>query len=335
MRKYITLFGVIAAIALMFTNCKKTTDPIDANVITVTFIKAGPKFVTDSITVNPKDSIQFQYTITSPVPMSTVALAKNQFSSNIPEIDAVKDSVKTGDMRTFTVTHKIVADSISGVYNYNVVARDVNGIYVGSSKVIIVTVKPDFYYYTNRQMFVPDTTAKTNPCYYSSSANTSFSYTSAGVANSSKIDFGFFFNTDSVYTIKGKPATGVVGPSIYALNLTPTPSQISFNDISTWTKNATILKVGSTPTFSSLTSGGAIKQGALTNLKTGATNRLPVVTTTGSGVTRLDAYTPLSTGNVIWFLTADGRYGALTITYLRLAGASQISYMNFEVKVQR
>jgi hypothetical protein len=335
MRKYITLFGIIAAIAVMFTDCSKTTDPINANVITVTFVKAGPKFVTDNITVNPKDSIQFQYTVTSPTPMATVALAKNQTSSNTVEIDAFKDSVKTGDKRTFTVTHKMIADSISGIYNYNVVARDINGVYVGSSKVIIVTVLPDFYYYTNRQMFVPDTTAKTNLCYYSSSVNSSFSYTSAGVANSPKIDFGFFFNTDSVYTTKGKPATGVVGPSIYALNLTPTPSQISFYDISTWTKNATILKVATSPTFASLTSGGAIQQGALTNLKSGATNRVPVVTTTGTGTTRLDTYTALASGNVIWFKTAGGKYGALTITYLNLAGAAKTTYMNFEVKIQR
>jgi hypothetical protein len=340
MRKYITLFGIIAAIAVMFTDCKKTTDPINANVATVTFINAGPKFVTDNITVNPKDSIQFQYTVTSPVPMATVALAKNQVSSNTVEIDAFKDSVKTSDKLTFTVTHKMIADSISGIYNYNVVARDINGVYVGSSKVIIVTVLPDFYYYTNLQMFAPDTTAKINPCYYSSSANTSFSYTSAGAANSAKIDFGFFFNTDSVYATKGKPATGVIGPSIYALNLTPTPSQISFNDISSWTKNATLLKVGTTPTFASLTSGGAIKQGYLTNVKSAAaTSRVPVVTTTGSGTgtggTRVDSYTALTTGSVMFFKTADGRYGALTITFLNLAGAAKTTYINFEVKVTR
>jgi hypothetical protein len=335
MRKYITLFGIIAALAVMLSACKKTTSSVDANVATITFANAGPKFVTDDITVNPKDSIQFQYTVTSPTPMSTVALAKNQPSSNTAEIDAFKDSVKTGDMTTFTVTHKMIADSIPGIYNYNVIARDAKGIYLGSSKVIKVTVLPDFYYYTNLRMFVPDTTAQINPCYYSSSANTSYSYTSSGAANSASIDYGFFFNTDSVYTTKGKPATGVVGPSIYALNLTPIPSQVAFNDISTWTKNATILKVGTSPTFASLTSGGAIKQGGITNLKTGATNRVPVVTTTGTGATRVDTYTPLASGNVIWFKTVDGRYGAMAITYLSLAGASKRSYMNFEVKIQR
>jgi len=331
MKKYITLLGIIAALAVMLSACQKTTDPINANVITVSFVKAGPKFLTDDITVNPKDSIQFQYTVTSPTPMFTVALAKAQPSSNlvIPPY-AFLDSVKTGNLQTFAVTHKMIADSIAGVYNYNVIARDANGIYLGSSKVITVTVTPDFYYYTNRQVFVPDTTAKTNPCYYSSSANTSFSYTTAGVANSPKIDFGFFFNTDSVYT-KGK-TTGVVGPTIYALNLTPTPAQISFYDISTWTKNATTFKVASSPSFSSLTSGGAIKQGCITNLKSGATNKLPIVTL-GSGSSRTDTYTALTTGNEIFFKTVDGRYGVISITWLNLVGASKATYMNFEVKV--
>ena len=333
MRKYITLVGIIAALTVILSGCAKTTQPINANIVTITFIKAGPKFLTSDITVNPKDSIQFQYTITSPKPMTTVELAKSLASANTATVDAFKDSVKTGDRRTFTMTHKIVADSIAGIYNFNVIVRDVNGIYMGSSKVINVTVTPDFYYYTNRQMYVPDTTAKTNLCYYSSSANSSFSYTSAGVANSAKIDFGYYFNTDSTYT-KGK-ATSVVGHSIYALTITPTPSQIAFNDISSWTKNATVLKVGTSPTFASLTSGGAIKQGALTNLKSGATNQVPVVTTAVSGGLRTDTYAPLVAGNVIWFKTVDGRYGALTITYMNQGNAYKSTYMNFEVKVTK
>jgi len=334
MRKYITLFGIIAAFAVILSGCAKTTDPINANIVTINFIKSGPKFLINDTTVNPKDSIQFQYTITSPKPMTTVELAKSRASANTATTDAFKDSVKTGDRRTFTMTHKIIADSIAGIYNYNVIVRDANGIYMGSSKVINVTIRPDFYYYTDRQMFVPDTVAKTNLAYYSSSANTSYSYTSAGAANSGKIDFGYFFDTDSTYNNSGIK-TSVVGHCIYALNLTPTPSQISFYDISSWTKNATLLKIGTSPTFASLTSGGAITQGALTNLKSGATSVVPVVTTTVKNGITTNTYAPLVAGNVIWFKTVDGRYGAISITYFNQANASKSTYMNFEVKVTK
>src|SRR5471030_2190799 len=122
MRKYITLFGIIAAFAAMLSGCAKTADPINPNVATITFVNAGPKFLTSDVTVNPKDSILFQYTITSPVPMATVELDKNLVSSNnAVAAYAFKDSVKTPGALTFTVTHKMIADSIAAIYQYNVV----------------------------------------------------------------------------------------------------------------------------------------------------------------------------------------------------------------------
>lgn len=338
MRKYITLVGIIAAFAAMLSGCAKTTDPINPNVATITFVKAGPKFLTSDITVNPKDSIQFQYTVTSSVPMATVELDKSLVSSNnvLPAF-AFKDSVKTAGALTFTVTHKMIADSIPAIYQYNVVARDRNGVFVGQSVVINVTVTSDFYYYPNRTIFTPDT-AQTAQTYYSSSLNNTFSY-ATGAANSANIDFGYYFNPDTSQKAGSKANQPVYGHFLYALNATPTPRSAKnpVYDISTWTKNATIMKqvTASVPTFASLTSGGAIKQGALTNLKTGATTQAPVVTTTITAGKQTDTYTPLATGNVIWFKTADGRYGALTVTFLSSSTSAKTTYMNYEVKITK
>jgi len=331
MKKKSIIYYAALLLVLLATSCVKVQPKFNSNNLTVTFNAPTATYLTADKTVNGKDSLDFSYSGSCTSPITYVTLTKN-------DTEIGRDSIKTGDRMSFSnLIKKIVADTIPGNYVYKVVARDQDAVYLGASNPITVTVNSNFYYYTNRQMFVPDTTAKTNPCYYSSSLNSSFSYTSSGATNSAAIDFGFFFNTDSVYATKAKPATGVVGPTIYALNLTPTPSQISFNDISTWTKNATMLKVSGSPSFASLTSGGAIKQGVITNLKSGATNRVPVVTTTGTGTgtggTRVDSYTALAAGNIIWFETADGRYGAISITYLNLNGAAKTTYMNFEVKL--
>jgi len=359
MKKHIILFGITAAFAAMLSGCKKTTDPINPNVATITLVNGGPKYLTGDATVNPKDTLIFQYTITSPVPMATVELDKSVVGSNnkIPSF-AFKDSVKTQGSLTFTAIKKFPVDSAAGVYQYNVVARDINGLFLGQSKIVNVTVAPDFYFYTGRQLFVPDTVAKTNKCYFSTTDFDTYSYTSAGAAISPKIDFGYFFNTDSLYAANNLTASAnvkdrVVGNSFYALSVAPAPSQIAMNDISGWTKNATQLAVGTTSTFVNLTSGGAITQNAITALKKStsgnlSTSLLPIVTRTTKTVTstvggktvtntyNADAVTPITTGTIIYFKTVDGRYGAINVDLGTTAtSAAKSQFVNISVKVTK
>lgn len=333
MRRYITLFSIVAALATILAGCAKKTDVINGNTVTVDFSKNGPLFVTDNITVNPKDSIQFAYTVNSPTPMGTVSITKGIFVANTTTIDVVKDSVQNGNPNTVTLVHKLVADSVPGNYVYSILVRDIKGVYLGSSRSVVVTVLPDFNYYPNRTIYVPDTVNKTNPCYYAASTGTAYSYTSAGAANSANIDFGYYFNPDTAYAAGIKKAP--FGPSIYALNVSPLPAPVSFYDISTWTKNATIFKVASLPTFNSLQSGGGIKQGCITNLKSGAVNSLPVITTSYPNNKRTDAFTGLGAGNIIWFKTAAGKYGAMQINYISPGGASSSSFINVDIKIAK
>lgn len=326
MKKNIILFCASVMLFGMLAGCSKNAAIPNFNTITVTFINSGPKFVTSDITVNPKDSIQFNYSVTSPTRMQYVYLVKN--GSVI-----LTDTLKTGNKLSFTAIKKMVADTANGPYTYAVIARDTTGVYLGSSQVLNVTTAADFIYYTNRNLFVPDTTAKTNTCYISASTGNTFSYTSAGAANSGSIDMEYYYRPDSSQTAGVKKIP--FGHFISALSVSPSPAPISMYDISTWTKNATIFKVSATPTFASVLSGGGIASGCATNLKTGATNTVPAVTTTISSGKQTDTFTALASGNVIWFKTAAGKYGVMQIDYINQNSAAKGTFMTVDIKIQK
>jgi len=330
MKKNIILVCALAMLVSMLASCFKNTDIPNFNTITVTFANSGPKFITSDVTVNPKDSIQFNYTVTSPTRMRFVYLQKNGNT-------IATDTMKAGTYQSFSTIKKLVADTAAGPFTYQVVAKDSAGVYMGGSSTITVTTTPDFNYYINRSLFVPDTTSKTNPCYINLANGKLYSYkdVSANVTSTSNlIDLGYYFNTDTIFVKKVKTA---VGHTIYALNITPPlPSQISFYDISTWTQNATQIKVASTPTFASLLSGGGIKAGGILNLKTGAVNSLPTYTKNLTvNQTGNDSFAPLVSGNVIWVKTIGGKYAAIQIDYINQNSAAHGTFMTVDVKIQK
>jgi len=310
----------------MLNGCSKNSTIPNFNTITVNFLNSGPKYITTDVTVNPKDSIQFSYSVASPTRMQYVYLVKNGTV-------IASDTLKTGTKLSFNTVKKLVADTAAGPFTYAVIARDTTGYYLGTSKTITVTTTPDFIYYINRTLFVPDTVAKTNTSYFSSVTGNVLSYTGSGVANSGSIDFGYYYNPDSAQTAGVKKTP--FGHFLYALNVSPTPNPIAFYDISSWTKNPTTFKVSATPTFASVLSGGGIKAGGITNLKTGATSSVPAVTTTIASGKQTDAFTPLASGNVIWFKTAAGKYGVIQIDYINQNSAAKGTFMTIDVKMQK
>jgi hypothetical protein len=305
MKKYI--FGIMAA-GIVFTACEKKVDPIDTFNVTVEYRSGGPKYVTSDVTVNPKDSIYFDFTIASPDrDISYVEIQKNGV-----RIDTFRLN-NAANKRSFSLVKGYRADSIAGDYSYRVLARDARAIFMGDGgKSFKVSITPDFNFWSYRIIQVPDSVNKTNKCYYSTVDGTLYSY-SEGAANSPKIDFGYYYDTTG--TAAG--GTNILGHTIYALNV-PQP-RISFYDISTWTQNATTFKVISTNFVSNLTSAGAIN----TIIKNGMTSG------TATKINKIAA------NNVIGFKTASGKYGAILIRYINQNNPNKETQIEIDVKVQK
>jgi len=311
MKKRLIIFYSAIILATLATSCVKVIDKFNSNNLTVTFNNQGSLFLTGDKTVNPKDSIKFSYSVVCTQPMSYLTLTKN-------DTEIARDSVKTGDRTTISnLVKKFVADTIPGQYIYKVVARDNTGIYLGASDPIIVTITSDFNYYTNKRIYVPDTTAKTNKTYFNLTTETAYSYSDIiANKNSDQIDLGFYWDPAIA------SGTTPKGISLYNLGSSFATSTVSFYDISTFTKNLTaMVKYSGSTSWLNFNSGGFIKAQCATALKTIGTSNYYL-----SG---------LAAGNIILFKTASGKYGALNILYVSQSSAGPGTYINFEVKMPK
>lgn len=301
------LFFLTLVLAAGFTSCIKKVDPVSYS-LQVSLKSSGTNFVTTDVTVNPKDSVFFDFSVSSVSDMKYISIEKNGTPVS-------KDTLTgSANRRTFSAVKKFAADSATGVYTYRILARDSAGVFLGD-KNIVVTVSSDFVYYTVRNLFVPDSTAKTSPCYFSTADGKTYSYTT-GAANSANIDFGYFYDTTNV-----TPTTNNPRHTIYALNA----STFAPYDLTSWTKNATIFKKITTPTFANITSKGILRTTGITNLASGATTKITSAGTANGNLT----------GVVIIFKTAAGKYGAMNINYTNQNSAAAGTYINIDVKIEK
>jgi hypothetical protein len=289
--------------------CQKKVDPIDSSNATVMLMNEGSKFVTGDITVNPKDSIFFSFTITSAKQMKYVSIQKNPTNQTA---FVVRDTLTAANANSYTVVKKLRADSANGSYIYRIVAHDAVGTYIGH-KDIIVVVNADYDFFTYRFLQVPDTTAKTNTCYMSARTGTVYNY-NTGATNSAAIDFGLYFDTTGTLTAS---STDDLKFCLYALSASQ--AQLSYYDISSWTKNATAMKKVASPAFNTLTSGAALKSAGITNLSSGTLTKI----------------NNLLTNELVYFKTVTGKTGCLQVTFVNGSSPAKESYITVDVKMER
>lgn len=317
MKKYIVgIFGM----GLLLSACQKKVEPVDTFSVNVDFKQAGAKQLTGDVELNPKDSIYFNFTVTSPTDMAFVEIQKNGARIDTFRLNATNN-------KSFSMVRGYMADSIPGEYTYRVLARNSRAVFLGDGgKQIKVTIKPDFNFWSFRILSVPDTVAKTNKTYYSTSDGKTYSY-SEGAANSAKIDFGYYFDTTGQAT---SSTTDDLGHTIYALN--SAQPQLSYYDISSWTKNATVFKkmpasgTGAVNFGTGLTSGGAINTLIRNSMATGTASKVTGLSLTNSGST---------SNSVIGFRTADGKFGAILVRFIRGNSPSKETAIELDVKVQK
>lgn len=305
--KYIMAVGALVALGY---GCEKKVDAIDDYKVAVEYNSSNPKALTEDLEVNPKDSFYLDFTVTSEKEMGYVEIQKNGV-----RLDTF---VVGGGKTSFSAIKGYVADSAAGDYSYRVVARTKQTEFLGGGKVLTITVKPDFIFYSYRLMAVPDTVDRVNKAYFSISTGESFNYNEAAT-KSALIDFGYYFDTTTV-PASNPPAK--YGHTFYALNAPQT--QINFYDISSWTKNATVLKMmpSAVNFVTNLTSSGAINTLIKNNMTSG----------TGTKVNRIEAK---SGSNVIGFKTVNGKYGAILFRYANQASDAKGTTIEVDVKVQK
>jgi hypothetical protein len=307
MKRYIT--GLIA-IAIGFTACEKTVDPVDDFKVAVEFRNSSPKAVTSDVTLNPKDSIYLDFTITSPDrDMTFVEIQRNGVRIDTFRLDG------QANKRTFSKVKGYMVDAAPGTYTYRVLARDARAVFLGDGgKAIKVTIAPDFMLWTQRILAVPDTVAKTNKTYISLSEGKTYNYTEAS-AVSSKIDMGYYYDTT------GRSTTTTSDDQFHSFySISAAQPQLGYYDISSWTKNVTLFKRLSGVNFNTqLRSGDDIDTRVKNNMTSGTSTKINL----------------LAANNVIGFRTADGKYGAILVRFINGSSPSKETSIELDIKIQK
>lgn len=308
MYKRLQIFSLAGFLAIFTAGCEKKIEPIDSYKVTVDYAAMNTYSVVANKAVNPNDSIQFDFTVTSVEPMTYIEIQKNGVRV---------DTFRVADGKTsFSGSKGYRIDSIPGDYTWRVLARNAQATFLGDGyKQFTLTVTPDFDFWSARLIAVPDTTAKTNACYFSTIDGMMYSYSTIG-SNSGKIDFGYYFDTTGMSTTSGN------GHTFYALSAPQ--GQIPYYDISSWTKNATIFKKMPTSVnfVSGLTSGGAINTLIKNNMTSGTTASVNKLATSAGN-------------NVIGFKTVNGKYGAILVRRIIGNSPARTTQLEIDVKVQK
>lgn len=309
-----------AAGIILLSSCAKKSDNIFNmfDDVTVTFNNRSPYAVTDYKLVNDGDSVYVDYTINSAVEdMYSVTVEKSAGSSSGIERTIIRIA-DDSRRRSYSDVLKLKMNR-DGKTSYRIYALNQKGTYIGDGyKNVTIEVNPSYMIYANRNIYLPDSTAKVLPSFFSLSEGTGFSYTD-GAANAAKIDFGIWRRSDNNAT----------NPQwIYNLYSISTPTNpFPVYDISSWTpKRATrfsapVTSQGNTFLYNAV-SGSTIE--ALAKART-----INLTATAGTSATN-----GLVTGSAVFFLTPEGKYGMLQINSIT-TDYERRPYMNVSVKMQR
>lgn len=316
---------------MIFSSCKKE-GPSIFNMftdVTVEFHSNDPQDIVDYKVVNVGDDVWIDYTVTS--------AKEDMYTMNLLEVGTsspTKYALDASQRHVASGVIKLKATARTGPISYRLYPTGKTGIYLGDGyKSITIDVANDYTFTTERYVYIPDfpvgdpvTGVVTYPVvnadaesYFSVTTSETFSYAN-GPANSAKIDLGIYRNYTST-KISPVPAAApyynfTVVDYLYSPSTSPSPVPFNNFDTSSWPiKRGTLFSAG-------VTTGAA----------TFATFKTGLLLVTAAKKVNINLKTvPAVGGYMYYFLTPEGKYGALLINN-NGSDRKHGSYMNMYVK---
>lgn len=328
MKKYISL-SLITGVAMILGACKKE-GPNIFNMFTdvkVEFHNNDPQDIVDYKVVHVGDDVWIDYTVTS-AKQDMYGLSLLEVGTSSP----TKYVLDSSQRRSASGIIKLTATARTGQISYRLYATDKIGVYMGDGyKKITMDVVNDFNFTTERFVYLPNSVALVDTpsvtvsyplvdpkaqSFYSIDEAKAYSY-EEGAANSAKIDAGIYYKAVLTKNSNGTLKAKEDHYYMYAPGATPSP--LPFNDFNFtgWTAKGTLFSttVVSSSTFTKFQTGQQIADAA----KKVAVNQTNI---------------EIKSGNAYYFLTKDGKYGAIYISNLGSDRKHTTPYMDFLVKVQ-
>lgn len=315
------MFCLLAGALISMSSCKKESENIFNmfSDVSVTFHGDHPFSVIDYKQVNDGDSVYIDYTITS--------ANEDMFFVGVERVAGTSSSA-TPERTVTAISNESQRRSYSGLIklqmardgktSYRIYALNRQNTFIGDGyKKVTIEVNPSYHLVHNRRVYFPDTLGN-SASFYSIQRDEAFNYT-IGQANSADIDFGIWTRPDPAPARLGQFINNLYSPS-------HTPNPFPLYDVTDWQKRDTrfsTIRNGSSNTFLyTLVSNSTIESNAIA-----ANPSLTAVegTTSQNG---------LVAGSLVYFLTPEGKYGAIYVNAIDFDYESR-RYLSLSIKMQR
>lgn len=326
--KSLKILPLLLLVVLSFS-CKKEAENIFTMFrgVNVTFEDRGPHAIVENTVLNDGDSVNIYYTITSEdKDMFTVAIDSTEGNGNVERRNIV---TKENERRSYSgvIRHKMQRD---GKTTFRIYALNEENNFLGDGYTsITVEGRPSYIHLANRKIYTHVTRVETGQnvdegvvtgerkTFLSLTTGETFNYEEAA-ANSGKVDLGIYRLTDYSEANYGTPVY-----NLYSTNVAENP--LPELDMNGWEKRNTLFSApitGASGTFvDDLVSSTMIQKNAeeedvdLTHSE---------INSAGKG---------FSPGNMFYFLTPEGKYGAIYVNQLSMDEVG--AYLSVGIKIQK
>ena len=315
-------------LVLSFSACKKEAENIFTMFkgVKVTFENRGPHAIVEDAVLNDGDSVNIYYTITSEdTDMFTVVIDSTKGNGDVEKRNI---ATRESERRSYSgvIRHKMQRD---GKTTFRISSLNEENNYVGDGYTsITVEGRPSYTHLANRKIYTHITRVEEGQSndegvvtgerktFLSLTTGETFNYQEAA-ANSGKVDMGIYALGDD-----SEANFGTAVFNLYSTNVAANP--LPELDMSGWEKRNTLFSApitGASGTYiNNLVSSNMIQEraeGVDIDLTHTAINE------TGK------AFSP---GNMFYFLTPEGKYGAI---YVNQLSQDEIgAYLSVGIKIQ-
>jgi hypothetical protein len=286
--------------------------------VKITFHDDSPYAVTDYRQYNDGDSVHISFTITSANKDMMKLVVDSTLGTGAKGLREF--SLKESERRSYSgrLRFKIRRD---GKATFRIYALDDMNVYMGDGyKSVTIEGAPSYTILADRKVYKPNPDKPELPTFYSIGKGKAYTYTE-GLANSADIDFGIYNEIDQT------PANlGRIVYNLYSIS-TETNPYPAF-DISNWEKRQTLF---SAPVRNASGPSGIFNTLLISSSRIEEEAKKQTIDRTHTSFT--EYATALNAGTMLYFLTPEGKYGAVLINQNTVDAAAN-DYLSISTKIQ-
>lgn len=287
--------------------------------VKITYHNDSDYAVTDYRKYNDGDSVHISFTITS----ASKDMMKLVVDSTIGTGGANgkrEFTLKESERRSYSgrLRFKIRRD---GRATFRIYALDDKNVYMGDGyKSVTIEGAPSYTLLADRKVYKPNPDKPELPTFYAIRQGKPYTY-AEGLANSANIDFGIYTQIDQTQTNLGR-----IVFNLYSI-ATETNPYPAF-DISNWEKRRTLF---SAPIRNAGAASGIFNATLVSSSRIEEEARKQTINLTRTNFT--EYATALNAGTMLYFLTPEGKYGAILINQSTVDAAAN-DYLSISTKIQ-